>query len=94
MTEILLKVKDDINCQRDSALAWALNAKNSFINVSGFSPHQLVFGKNIKLPSAMNDQLSAGYFTNPLIIEHLKALHSGQESFIKAKLSAKKTNQT
>ena len=92
LTKILLKVKDDINCQWVTSLAWALNAKNSFINGSGFSPHQLVFGKNINLPLAMNDQLSAGYFTNPLIIEHLKALHSARESFIKAESSAKLRN--
>ena len=92
LTEILLKVKDDINCQWVTGLAWALNAKNSFINVSGFSPHQLVFGKNVNLPLAMNDQLSAGYFTNPLIIEHLKALHSARESFMKAESSAKLRN--
>ena len=92
MTEILLKVKDDINCQWDTALAWALNAKNSSINVSGFSPHQLVFGKNVNLPSSMNDQLSPGYSTNPLIIEHLKALHSATESFMKAESSVKLRN--
>ena len=92
MTEILLNVKNDINCQWDTALAWALNAKNFFINVSGFSPHQLVFGKNINLPSAMNDQLSAGYSTNPLITEHFKALHSARESFMKAEPSTKLRN--
>ena len=60
--------------------------------VSGFSPHQLMFGKNVNLPSTMNDQLSAGYSTNPLIIEHLKALHSSLESFMKAESSAKLRN--
>ena len=57
-TEIVLKVKDDINCPWGTALAWALNAKNSFINVSEFSPHQLAFRKNLNLKSAMKDQLS------------------------------------
>ena len=76
----------------DTTLGWALNAKNSFIYVIGFTPHQLVFGKNVNLPSAMNDQLSAGYSTNPLIIEHLKALHTAQESFMKTESSAKLRN--
>ena len=40
----------------------------------------------------MNDQLSAGYSTNPLITEHLKALHSARESFMKAEPSAKLRN--
>ena len=51
-----------------------------------------MFGKNVNLPSAMNDQLSTGYSTNPLIIEHLKALRSAQESFMKAESSAKLRN--
>ena len=38
LTDIILKVKEDINCSWETALAWALNVKNSFINVSGFSP--------------------------------------------------------
>ena len=92
LTEILLWVKDNINSQWDTVLFWALNARNYFINVSGFSLHQLVFGKNVNLPSAMNDQLSAGYSTNPLIIEHLKALHSVRESFMKAELATKLRN--
>ena len=50
LTEILWKVKDDINCQWDTALALALSGKNSLIKVSGFSAHQLVFGKNVSLP--------------------------------------------
>ena len=42
-----------------------------------------MFGKNVNLQSAMNDQLSAGYLTNPFIIKHLKALHSARTSFMK-----------
>ena len=41
---------------------------------------------------AINDQLSTGYYTNPLIIEHLKALQSARESFMKAESSAKLIN--
>ena len=82
MTETFLRVRDDNNCQSDIALAWTLNANFFFTNASGFSPHQLVFGKNVNLPSAIKDQLAADYSTNLLIIEHLKALHSAQESFM------------
>ena len=89
LTDIILKVKEDINCSWETALAWALNAKNSFINVSGFSPHQLVFGKNINLPSTLNDTLSAGHSDNPLILEHLKSLHSAREAFMKSESSNK-----
>ena len=93
MTDIILKIRDDINCQWETALAWALNAKNSFINVSGFSPHQLVFGKSVNLPSTMNDNLSAGHSDNPLILEHLQALHSAREEFMKSESSNKLRNK-
>ena len=39
LTEHLLKVKEDINCPWEMALAWAVEMKNYFINVSGFIPH-------------------------------------------------------
>ena len=66
-----------------------MNAKNSFINVSGFSPDQLVFGRNINLPNAINDQLSAGYSENPLVIKHLNAMYSAREAFMKIESSNK-----
>ena len=40
----------------------------------------------------MNNQLPASYSTNLLIMEHLNALHSAQESFMKAESSAKLRN--
>ena len=89
LTELLLKVKEDINCPWETALAWAVNTRNSFINVSGFSLHQLVFGKNISLPSYLNNQLSAGYLENPLVLEHLNAVYSSRQAFMKIESSNK-----
>ena len=40
----------------------------------------------------MNDPLSAGYSTNPLI-EYLKALHVAQKSFMETESSAKLRNE-
>lgn len=74
LTEILLMVKEDTNCPRETALAWAVNAKNSFINVSGYSLHYLVSRKNISLPSSLNDELIVGYLENPQVLEHLNTL--------------------
>ena len=39
----------------DQALTWAVVAKNSLTNHFGFSPYQLVFGRNPKLPNVTND---------------------------------------
>ena len=73
---MLLKIEEDTSCPWEIALAWALNVKNSLINVSDFSPYQLVFGQNIKLPNVMKDQLSAGSPETKTIGDHLLALHA------------------
>ena len=54
-----LKVKNDTKCDYDTALTWAVCAKNEFINKNGFSPSQLVFGLNTNLLNFMNNQLVA-----------------------------------
>ena len=38
---IILKVRNDSNCDSETALAWAISARNCFINVSGFNPHHV-----------------------------------------------------
>ena len=45
LSDIVLKIKEDINCTWKTALAWAVIAKNCLMNINGFSPHQLVFGQ-------------------------------------------------
>ena len=45
----------------DLTLAWCLNAKNSLANVHGFSPFQLVFGQNPKLPSTFTNMIIAKF---------------------------------
>ena len=42
---MVTKILSDSKCDLETALAWAINAKNSLHNVYGFSPAQLVFGK-------------------------------------------------
>ena len=59
LTETLLKVKEDTKSNWEAALAWAVCAKNAMINKNGFSPSQLVFGRNTNLPSTFIDKLPA-----------------------------------
>ena len=56
ITEMLLKVKNYCQCDWETALAWAFSTKNCLINVNGFSLHQIVFGKNITLPSIFTER--------------------------------------
>lgn len=89
LTDILKKLKSDTASDWDTCLAWALSAKNSLVNNSGFSPCQIVFGNNPNLPSILTDGLSAleeGYGT---VGSHLSALHSARKLFIMAQTSEK-----
>ena len=78
------KVTDDNICSLDLAIAWSVSAKNSLSNVYGFSPNQLVFGRNINLPSVHHDRLSAQNETckNSTLARHLIALHKTRQAFI------------
>ena len=57
--ETMMKTKEDVNCNLETALAWAVCAKNSLMNVSGYSPNQLVFGRNVSLPTVEIQDLPA-----------------------------------
>ena len=46
------KVMCESKCSIDVALAWAVSAKNSLHNSYGYSPNQLVFGRNPNLPAS------------------------------------------
>ena len=53
------KIRLDVGCSVEVALAWALCAKNCLTNVHGFSPNQLVFGRNPNLPNALDNKAPA-----------------------------------
>ena len=57
ITTILLKIRDCVKCSYDTALAWAISEKNSLIDHNGFSPSQIVFGKNSNQQNIVNDTL-------------------------------------
>ena len=55
--DMVAKIQMDSDCSLELALSWALSAKNSLMNVYGFSPNQLVFGYNVRLPDVHTDKL-------------------------------------
>ena len=89
LTEILLKVKKESGCGRQTALDWTLMAKNSMISVHGYSPHQLVFGHSPNLPSVLVDKLPALEGTNmgTRVGQHLAALHASRRAFTEVECS-------
>ena len=69
---------------KEVALTWALVAKNTLQNVSGFSPFQIVFGQAPSLPSVYTsgppglEEVSM----NKLVADHINALFLAREAYI------------
>ena len=91
LTEIMTKIKHDTECDWECALSWALMAKNSMCNSDGFSPYQLVFGRNPNLPSVYNDKPPAleGITNSEMIGAHIMAMYTARKAFAEAECSTK-----
>lgn len=88
LTEMLLKVKRDNECDWKTALDWALMAKNCMHNVHGYSPYQLVFGQNPNLPSVLTDRPPAlETEMSTWIAQHTTTLHAMRRAFTEAECS-------
>ena len=88
LSEMLNKVLEEDHCSLDIALAWCLNAKNTW---HGFSPFQLEIGQNPWLPCAFTDKPPLILMTkhSKIISDHLNIIHKAQEAFIMNKNSEK-----
>ena len=84
-----IKTGEDGSCSVKNALVWAISAKNALHNNRGYSPNQLVFGRNPTLPSVLTDRPPAlrTYTPSKLITEHLNALHLARKCFIESEAS-------
>ena len=79
-------MRDYPKMKLEVALAWAVTAVNGMTNVRGFSPYQLVFGKQMKLPNILEDPPPA--WEEPerskTLLDTLQAIHATREAYIKA----------
>ena len=75
----------DPSLKPEVALCWVVNAKNSLTNYQGFSPSQIVFGENPRLPALY----SAGppgheeVVMSKSMADHINAMHLGRAAFVK-----------
>ena len=78
------KTLDDVKCELDMALTWAMSAKNALQNCGGYSSNQLVFGRNVNMPTVLEDKLPAleSNTSSHTIRKNLEALHSARKNFI------------
>ena len=86
--ESLRKMRDDEEIDLGSALRWVVSARNSLTNNGGFSPNQLVFGKNPSLPNLMGEDSSSPASREKgseesIVREALNAMHKAREAFIR-----------
>ena len=88
LTESMQKVRDDQKCDVKIALACALIAKNSLLNITGFS-HQIVFGRNPKIPSLFDATASSleGTTSSSSVADFLNSLQSAREAYTMAENS-------
>ena len=82
---LLRLVLDNPDAEVNLLIKWANMAKNCLVNVHGFSPNQLVFGKNPKLGvMAQSSPASISNISSEVLTKHLNALKSAREAFIKS----------
>ena len=91
LSDMLDKILHETNCDFELALVWAINAKNSLINIHRFSPYQLSIATNPKLPSLHLSKVSAitSTPTNKTVMKNLEELHKAREAFIASENSEK-----
>ncbi|XP_067658382.1 uncharacterized protein [Haliotis asinina] len=89
LTIMLKKVRQEQICDWETALSWALSAKNTMTNVYGFSAHQLVYSRNPNLPTNLTNDLPAldGTTESKTIGQHINTLHAMRQEFTKAESS-------
>ena len=68
-----------------NATCWAVSAKNALANVNGYSPNQLVFGKNPNYPSVLTSDLPGleEWNNSDILRENLNLMHESRREFIK-----------
>ena len=90
LTETLLKLKaESPKLKPQTMLRFATYAKNALLNHDGYSPHQLVFGKGVNIPSVMSNDPPAleAQTTSEFPAEHIAALSQARKAFIEAECS-------
>ena len=94
------KMMEDGDKDLETILYWTVAARNTLFNKNGFSPNQLVFGRNPNLPGSNDKENPAGlrdrddeedYIReNLLAMQNSRRIHIMQESDQKIRLALKK----
>ena len=85
IADMIQKTMSDGVTDLELAIHWCVAAKNSLQNVYGYTPNQLVFGRNLNFPNVIDDLPPAemGVPISEYVVKNLQALHASRQSFIK-----------
>ena len=89
---MLKKIKADLKVDTELGLCWAINAKNSLANVSGYSPYQLMYGKNPNIGGvglSSDNPVMLDKTSSQVVGEIINSIQKSREAFIKADNSMK-----
>ena len=89
--EAVLKTMEDSKCTLETAVAWAVSAKNLLSGHQGYSPNMLVFGKNTNFPNVLINELPAmeTKISSMTVENNLNAMNNARKAFIEAESSEK-----
>ena len=89
--ESVLKTIEDTNCSAETAVAWAVSAKNSLHGRSGFVPNILVFGRNTNVSNVIENELPAMSAKDfgVAVADNIKAMQAARENYLKSESSEK-----
>ena len=91
MGEMITKTQSDTGCSLEMATMWSVCAHNSLANIHGFTPFQLVFGRNPVLPCLQTDKPPAldSDTTCEMIRNNLNSMHAARQAHIRSESSEK-----
>ena len=89
LEEMLLKTCEESVSSLEITLQWVINAKNLLSNVYDFSPYQLVFGMNPRLPNILSNRPPALEGLSKIVASNLRSMHEARKAFIKSESSEK-----
>ena len=91
LKESVQKTIDESGCKLETAVAWAVSAKNSLSGHQGCSPNTLVFGRNQNYPNVLTNNPPAlgAEVSSVTVAENLKAMNNARNASIQAECSKK-----
>ena len=86
-------MEDQPNISTEAALSQAIMVKNMLVNAKGFSPIQIVFGRQPKLPSAIDNSPPARECVSEVeaVRQRLNTVFTARKSFMQVENSKQLT---